>query len=205
MTLHWSVLALSVVLLCLPTLLPAQFRKRLVPGRRSHHPTVLGTLLAWPNWMDAARAFLGAYLLMEKAVALEPADHAGAMTALLLKSTILAAGVLIQILRGGSKFALLSPGFYLCGITLVLPGWETGAFAVLVGWLFTAAGKNPAYLLPAMCVAAAVGGYILSGISLYLFLCVGLILLPLVMSQLFRKPLLSVAIDKSVASTLQKA
>jgi hypothetical protein len=205
MTLHWATLAFSVVLLCVPTVLPAQFRKRLVPGRRSFHPTVLGMLLAWPNWLDAARAFLGTYLLMEKAIRLAPADDAGAMTALLLKSAILVAGVLIQVLRGGSKFALLSPGFYLCGMTLVLPGMATGTFAVFVGWLFAAAGKNPAYLLPAMCVAAAAGGYLLSGINLYLLLCVGLILLPLVMGQLFRKPLLSVAIDTSVASTPQKA
>lgn len=205
MTLRWVILAFSLVLLCAPTVLPAQFRKRLVPGRRSLHATVIGMLRAWPNWLDAARAFLGAYLLTQKAVTLDPADDSAAMTALLLESTILVAGLLIQILRAGGRFALLSPAFYLCGVTLVLPGWFIGAFAVFVGWLFAAGGRNPAYLLPAMCVAAAVGGYILSGINLDLLLCVGLILLPLALGQLFRKPLLSVAIDRSLAHSPQKA
>ncbi len=199
MTIYWPLMLVAAVLLWTPAFLPSPMNRRLSQGRRIFPPTVVGMLRAWPNWLDAARAGAGTYLLTGPALTVDPQAAGAEFTALCVRFGVLALGLLIQTVRFKTEVVFLSPIFYLCGLTLVLPGYEVGGFAVFVGWLFAAGGKNPAYQLPAMGVAAAAGGYFLSGLNLPLMMAVALIFLPPVLGQLFRKPLVFVAQQRETA------
>ena len=199
MTIHWPLMAVAAVLLCAPSFLPATMNRRLSQGRRLFPPTVVGMLRAWPNWLDVARASAGSYLLTGPAVTVDPLAAGAEFTTFSMRLGVLTFGLLIQTIRPKAEVVFLSPIFFLCGLTLVLPGFAVGGFAVFVGWLFAAGGKNPAYQLPAMGIAAAAGGYFLSGLNLPLMLTVGLIFLPLVLGQLFRKPLVFVSQERQTA------
>ena len=129
------------------------------------------------------------------------------LKALVLSGAVLGLVLLVQTVRKDRTVRLLAPVFYLCGVTLMMGGFEShnifqmripiplplsGAFAVMVGWLFAIGGKNLSYQLPAMAVAVAVAGYVL-GPMVPLMLNAGLILFPIVLSLLFKKRLLFAA------------
>jgi len=194
MRIQWLYLLLALGLMVPPTPLPADFRKAL---RRSNvnHPE--GVAWVWQNWWDLVRAALGVYFLMQHAIVGD--GQLGADDkALVLQTVVLGVVLLAQIIRMLHTVQLLAPVFYLCGMTLMLGGFDSsffhiplpisGAFAVGVGWLFAIGGKNLGYQLPAMAVAVAVAGCVL-GPPLPLMVNCGLILFPMLLSVLFKKRL----------------
>ena len=92
--------------------------------------------------------------------------------------------VLLAILTVGVWLKTFSPTIVLLPVYMLF----LGLFAVGVGWLFAVGGQNLAYQLPAMAVAAAVAGYVLGPPGPLLLNC-ALILVPLLLSILFKKRL----------------
>ena len=189
MKIHWLYLLVAVALLLPPIPFPADIRKTL---RRRNVTNLWAAAKLWQNWADLARAAFGVYVLMELAIVVDSSSPPGVdFYALVLKATVLGLVLLTQTIRIFRNVQFLAPVFYLCGLTLMLGGWQSwaGAFAVGVGWLFAVGGQNLSYQLPAMAVAAAVASYVL-GPFLPLMLNCALILIPLILSLLFKKRLL---------------
>jgi hypothetical protein len=196
---------LALALLWAPSFLPSVLSRRLSQGRRVLPPTVLGMLRAWPNWLDAARAAGGTFVLMGPAITIDPQAAGGGFNALAVRASALGIGLLVATVRPKAGLVLLSPVFYLCGMTAVLPGYFTGGFAVLVGWGFAIGAKNPNYLLPSMGVAVAVAGYFLGGgLSLLWLLNMALIYGPWLLGQFARKPLVVVTSDRQAAGAVMR-
>jgi hypothetical protein len=193
-SIKWFYLLLAVGLL-LPRL---PFSPGMWKGIRhsSHwHPGAIARV--WQNWVDLIRAALGVYLLNQHAIVVTDAESPGAdFKALALQATVLGLVLLVQMIRVPRTVQFLAPVFYLSGLTFILSGYLPGAFAVGVGWLFAVGGKNLAYQLPAMAVALAAAAYIL-GPLLPLMVNCGLILIPLILSALFKKRLLFAASSPS--------
>lgn len=200
MTLHWLWMLPAIVCLWAPSFLPPGLGRRLNQGRRVLRATVGGMLRAWPNWLDAARAAGGTWLLMGPAITIDPHAAGAGFSALALRAVVLGIGVLVATVRPKRGVVLLSPIFYLCGITAVLPGWSVGGFAVLVGWAFALGAKNPGYLLPSMGVAVGAAGYFLGGgLSLVWLLNGALIFGPWLLGQFARRPLVVVTAERQTA------
>lgn len=191
MSIQWAFLLASVLLLLPPLPFSADLQKVLLSSRRRTFVTPAAAARVWQNWVDLARATAGAYLLTEGVTA-DPNLHAAELNELLMEGLILGVALVPQTVRLMRTVKILAPIFYLCGLTLVLGNWPQGAFAVGASWLFAVAGKNMSYQLPAMAVALLVAGLVL-GLGLPLILGCSLILLPLVLSILFKKRLLVAA------------
>jgi hypothetical protein len=194
MKIHWLYLLLGLALLLPPIPFPANIRRTL---RRRNAANLGAAVRLWQNWADLARAAFGVYVLMELAIVVDSSSSPGAeFSALALKAAVLGLVLLAQTIRMFHNVQFLAPVFYLCGLTLMLGGWQSwgGAFAVGVGWLFAVGGQNLSYQLPAMAVASAVAGYVL-GPTLPLMLNCALILIPLILSLLFKKRLLFASIS----------
>lgn len=193
MIVEWLYLAVAVVLLLVPLPMKESERRYVMRSRRNATSNATLMLPMWQNWVDLVRAGVGAYVLVHLAIRADPAV-AGAGTKLVaLHGSVLAAGLLVQSVRVGEEFRLICPIFYLCGLTLVLSGYDVGGFAVFVGWLFAVGGGRAAYQLPIMGVALAAGAYTLGNLQLPLILNVVLIFLPLFLAFVFRQPMAYVA------------
>jgi hypothetical protein len=186
MTIHWPFLLLAVVLLWVPFWLPAELRSRLGPRPRLARATLTGLLKTPLNWIDLIRAAAAVWLLRHVAIEVDPSVTGAGMRAFLLQAGVLTVGLLLQTIRVRPRIFFLAPVFYLCGVTLLLPDFWVGGFAVFVGWFFAVGGQKPFFLLPGMAVALGVGGLLLEGFSLRIPLAIGLLLLPLFLSFLFQ-------------------
>jgi hypothetical protein len=189
MHIHWLSLLLALALLLPPIPFSPEMRKTL---RRRYVTNVLAALRLWQNWVDLARAALGVYVLANWAIDVpDPTQSGGESVALLTKTAVLGLLLLAQTIRVFRTVQFLAPVFYLSGLTCFFGGWppEAGPFAVGVGWLFAAGGRNLSYQLPAMAVAVVAAGYVLGPLEPLVMNC-GLILVPLVLSVLFKKRLL---------------
>ena len=189
MKIHWLYLLVAVALLLPPIPFPADIRKTL---RRRNVTDLWAAARLWQNWVDLIRAALGVYILTELAVVVADSNKAGAeFNALALRATVLGLVLLTQTIRMFRNVQFLAPVFYLCGLTLMLGGMQSwsGAFAVGVGWLFAVGGQNLSYQLPAMAVAVAVACPVLGPRDPLMVNC-ALILIPLILSLLFKKRLL---------------
>jgi hypothetical protein len=155
-------------------------------SRRSSLSKPLYAALVWQNWADLVRAALGVSILTRLAISADPAIPGGELRVLVCIGTLLGIGILLQTVRLGAHIQMIAPLFYMCGLTLALPGYAQGAFAVGVGWLFAVGGKNLEYQMPAMALALFAAGIALGRTSYPLLNC-ALILLPLVIPPLFLK------------------
>ena len=208
MILKWPYLLAAVALLWPPAPFSATFQKSLMSLRRNAAASACGTTRVWQNWLDLARAGLGVYLLTQHAVLADSRVPGGEMEALVVQSSVVGLGLLVQTVRIFRTVQFLAPVFYLSGLTLVMggdiltqdwtPGYLQGLFAVIVGWLFAIGGKNLNYLLPSMAVALAVAGYVL-GLGLPLMVNCALLPVPFVVATLFRRPLVFAASSVSPA------
>jgi hypothetical protein len=192
MIINWLFLLLAVGLLLPPPMLAPWLHKYLMKPRRNVTPAIRSLVSRWQNWADLIRAGVGVYLLTELAIRPTPGVPGAETKCLVFEGTVLTLVLLAQIVRINPGIQLMAPVFYLSGLTLVLSGYTSGGFAVFVGWLFAIGGQNPAYQLPVMGVALAVGGYLL-GLTSPLILNSVLIFLPLLLGFLFRRDLLFVA------------
>jgi hypothetical protein len=196
---EWFYLIGAIALLLPPAPFSAGSQKSFMSLRRSKFADAFAAARVWQNWLDFGRAAVGVYLLTQHAILADRSKPGSEIQSLAVQAAVLGLVLLVQTIRVFRTVQLLAPIFYLSGLTLVLGGdllrdlYLQGIFAVAVGWLFAIGGKNLAYQLPAMAVALAAAGYVL-GLGLPLMLNCGLILLPLVISTLFRRRLLFVAI-----------
>lgn len=187
MTIHWLYLFIVLVLLWPP--LPVRGAVwRFLKSRRN--PSVHTAILfkRWQNWVDLVRGAVGAYILSEFALDIDPEIKGAGTKALMLQGCLLGLALVFQIVRYKTEFVLAAPVFFLSGITLVYGGLAAGGFSVFVGWIFAIGGNRPIYQLPAMGVALGGSGYLL-GLSLPLIMNCGLVFLPLFIAFMAHKPL----------------
>lgn len=148
-------------------------------------------LKRWQNWVDLVRGIVGAYILSEFVLDVDPEVKGAGTKALMLQGCLLGLALVFQTVRVkavNKEIALAAPVFFLSGITLVYGGLDAGGFGVFVGWMFAIGGKSPVYQLPAMGVALGGAGYLL-GLSLPLIMNCGLVFLPLFISFMAHRPL----------------
>ncbi len=208
---NWFSLLVALALLLPPIPFPPAFRKTL---RRQKVADVWAVARLWQNWADLARAALGVFVLMQWAFDTpDPTKSGGESLALLIKTALLGLAILPQTIRVFRSVQLLAPVFYLSGLTCffsstptlftlgdlsglgqLFKGLAPGLFAVGVGWLFALGGRNLAYQLPAMAIAVLAAGYVLGPLPPMVLNC-GLILIPPVLSVVFRKRLLFASYD----------
>jgi hypothetical protein len=174
-------------------------QKSLLSMRRSSMARAASAARVWQNWADLVRAALGTHLLVALAVSADEATSSAGFRAFMLQAALLSLCVLVQTVRFGISPQLVAPIFYLCGVVLALGGPIHGVFAVAVGWLFAIGGKNLAYHLPAAAVSLLAAGAVL-GLDTRLLLACGLLLMPLILSWLFRKRLLFAAMVPAPAA-----
>lgn len=184
------------ILLLVPPLPLSAAERKFLKSRRNQATSIRSMLGIWQNWADFARGGVGVYLLTQFAIEINPAVKSAGTKALLLESAILAVGLLLQVVRFRQGVQLIAPVFYLCGLTLVLAGYDAGGFAVFAGWLFAVGIGSLAYQLPIMGVALGAAGYLLDSSLLHLMLACGLIFVPVVLGFLFQQQLLFVARDQ---------
>ena len=199
-TVQWPFVLLAAILLWPPLPLSVSLKKSVMSSRRNASATVPLMMKCWQNWADLLRAGAGAYVLSTLAIQVDAKIKGASTTALMLEGVVLGIGLILQMFRIGRGIQFVAPIFYTCGLTLVLPGYVQGGFAVFVGFLFAIGGNRPAYLLPVMGVAlAAVGLSLDSTLTLPLLLDCSLIGLPVLLAFLFQKPLAFVAKEWTLA------
>ncbi len=197
MSVRWLHLFLALLLLYPPLPLSPALRKMVLSPRRNASARASSMALCWQNWVDLARAGVGAFLLSQWAFQVEAGVPGAAAKALFFQALALVPAIILQMIRMGREVQLVAPVFYLCGVVLAFGGYVEGGFAVFVGWLFAIGGNRPAYQLPLMAAALVAGGYVLnSALSLPSALACGLICLPLMMTFLLQKPLAFVARER---------
>jgi hypothetical protein len=87
-------------------------------------------------------------------------------------------GVLIQTARSPAPACYLAPVFYLAGLTVEMPGYLEGGFALFFGWAFACGIRDLRFQLPAMGLALLAAGFFNANLSLWLLLNLALIFTP---------------------------
>ncbi len=177
----WILFILAVVLLWAPYP-PLTNRLRLGSLLARYTQPEIGRVLAYqPNYIDLLRAVAALFVLREL-LARWP-DGVGAHTTLQpgpVLMAVVALGALLQTVRMPLPLTIMGPIFYMTGVTLLLPGWLEGAFAVAFGWAFTFGTKDLRFQLPAMGVALGLAGFFNDNLTPLLLLTAGLNLAPTV-------------------------
>jgi hypothetical protein len=154
-------------------------------------------LLKPRNFLDYFRAAGGAWALMggygiEPALRVDPnAEGGGNVRVLLLQAAIFTLGLLFQVVRfERGRLALTAPVFYLGGLVLLTCGPIAGLSGFVLAWFMTPVFPNvQAFLAILSCVVFLVS-YFLAGLQP--LAAVGFVLcwVPIVLSMLFRRPLI---------------
>jgi len=194
MEIKWPYFIAALVLLLPPMPFSSALMKAFLSLGRRGMVKPGPALRLWQNWADLVRAALGGWLLIDAFDAPGRPEPDAETKVAALEAGVLVVAVLVQSVRFYRGPLLFGPVFYLGGLASVLGGELDkgnfqGLFALVVGWLFALAGKNLRYQLPAMLLALAAAGYVL-GFKPPLLIGTALILVPLVVSVLFRKALL---------------
>jgi hypothetical protein len=189
MRIHWYSLLSGVFVLWFPTLLLRLGKGQRIEEARLGTVSLPQMLRSWGNWVNLLRAMLGAWLLLTVSFEAAEDDRFAAKIILLTQGALLLIGVLLQMACFARIKAFFAPVFYLTGITIVLPGWECGAFAAAVAWGFALALRDVRHLLLIMAIALGVGGWFLSASKLLWVLNLCLIFTPLLLSVLLLRDL----------------
>jgi hypothetical protein len=136
MNLEYLLLPLGVACLVVPTsvICGGKMRERLNQPVRRHNEGLASLIRSPLNWIDLARAAAGAWLLQDGFKGTLASGDELAMTFLAIQFVVLFAGVLAQTLLFGKPVRVIGPLFFLTGITLVVSGWLTGGFALVIGY-----------------------------------------------------------------------
>lgn len=185
MTLHWSSLLPAILLLWFPMLARPKAPREMEELVRWLPAAPIAMMKLWLNWVDLARASLGAWLLLTTAIEYVPDDRPARQAALLLRAGILVVGLLLQTVRVKRLVYFVAPAFYLSGITLLMGDGFAGAFAVAVSWAFAVALRNGQFVLPVMAPALALSTLVLGDLGLLLFVNIGLLITPLLLGVLY--------------------
>ncbi len=179
----------AVLLLGFPVLLSREVCRRL--GKPARGPAVRLTEMTGltVNWLDFIRGAVGGFVAAHLAIEVTPGVTGAAQEEVAIEGAVLAACLLLQVVRFWKELTFLAPVFYLSGITLAVPPWDVGLAAVAVGCGFALATRTVACLLPVTGVVLAVYGYLLSGLNLKVMLTAALLFLPVAVSLMFLKDL----------------
>ena len=113
---------------------------------------------------NAVRAAGGTLLLLGAVHA--PANEGVApIPVLIVQLGILLIATLLQVVQFRKGIVLVSPTFYLSGVTIAWSGWDVGGFAVVAGFIFALAMRELRVLLPVMGLALVLSGYIAYGVK----------------------------------------
>lgn len=193
MNIDWLWLGVAILLLAPPPPLSGELRRILSSVRRSESVEVGGIFKSWQNWLDLLRAAAGTAVLMKMAIWAEIRTEGSGTRVFILQLAVLIGALLLQIVRRNAtanrpeqKWQIMAPVCYLSGVTVALSGASSGLFAVVAGWLFAIATKNPQFQLPIMWIALAAGGFVF-GKGLALYGNLSLILFPLCAAFVLRK------------------
>jgi hypothetical protein len=187
--------AVALLWLPLPLGLARQHRYR----SQAPLATVFGLFRAWQNWVDLFRAPAGAFLLMALAIETDPHDLQSESVALYIRGGILGVGTLVQMFRFGGEVNIFAPLCYLSGLTLMVPGYLEGAFALLISWAFAVGTGDCRWGLPVMGVSLAAAGTAFDQFNALSWLTCGLVLLPPLIAVLAQKRILFVARERRLS------
>jgi hypothetical protein len=129
-------LPFAVVCLWTPTALVSspQIRERLRKPARRRDEGIASLARCWLNWVDLARAALGAWLLQSEVLAFRAGqDDTGQVYTVALYAVLFVA-VIAQTLWIGRPVRIIGPAFFISGLTVVLCGPMIGIFALLLGF-----------------------------------------------------------------------
>ena len=201
MIIHWTWVLAALVILVPPPILSSELRKVVISARRNATLNVASLARPWQNWVDFGRGLIGTIILTQLAVVPDLATDSGPKTTL-VHTAILSLTLLIQVFRWDGKvpqpehrLQLLTPVFYLSGVTLGFNDLLIGGFAVAAGWTFAVAGKNPIFQMPTMAIGLAGAGYVF-GLSLSLYCTLMLISIPYLPAFALRKRMVFVGAEK---------
>jgi len=144
------------------------------------------------NWVDLLRAVAGGLAVCQPDVAFNlptKADSFMLLLAMALKTAILFCGLLVQILRFEGKATLFAPLFYLQGLAFGLLGWKAALFAIATVWVINTVLPSAAVFLFVMASLMLCFGMIYHVDNKELSLAVGLVMLPGLLSVIFKRRL----------------
>lgn len=88
------------------------------------------------NWVDFLRSLAGGLVVMVVGWELPPdASHAALQTRFLVQCAVLVIAVLIQVMRFQRRLVLVSPVFFILGLSFGLIGWKSALFACASIWV----------------------------------------------------------------------
>lgn len=143
------------------------------------------------NWLDFARAAVGAFMIQP--VCFQPAADAAAGAGtwiFVVECAICVVAVLIQMIRVEGRLMFVAPVFFIGGLGLGILGWLPGLFAFVAIWVINLVLPGPSFFLFLFSGLLGVFGFFLSSHSLrYTALVSGLSLLPVVISLMTKRRL----------------
>jgi hypothetical protein len=184
----------AVALLWLP--LPVSSGRRLGDPMPVPLPTIENIFRAWQNWVDLIRSASATYALLYLCIKVDSTSPEATANVFWLQVGILAVGVIFQSLRFIPETGLGAPVFYLSGLTIMLPGYVEGGFAVGVGWALAVGAKDPRVILPAISGLLLLTGFCWRGLLTWHWVTALLVVSPVLVSLLCCRRLSFVARDR---------
>lgn len=184
-------LALALVLLWTPIMLFVRrpMRERLKNPIRNRSATIGRMLLTPINWIDAARAAGGIWVLHELAITVEPGVVGLGTLVLLFYAGALAIGVLFQTIWHDEELIVVGPLFYLAGATVLLVSWQVGLFSILLGVTLAQMFNRLSWMFALIPVLSLVFARLFGGLGIALAVAAGLYVLPLLIAIGAQTPL----------------
>ncbi len=174
----------SLVLLWMPgyLYLTREGRERVSDSYGSNGLPLSRIVLAWQNWMDAARGIAGAYGLTHLAIALDSGVRETYYYGFAGVGVVLAIAIVMQVVYIRRHVFCLSPIFFVSGMIFVLVDWWIALYAVVVGLFFGRIINSSEGFFFCAAATVAVFGYLFHGIDIEWMLTSGLLFLPIVCS-----------------------
>lgn len=143
------------------------------------------------NWVDLARAATGAVAVNYACFAVEPGTGKSVEPKIFaLKSVLLVIAVLVQSIRIESRVRLVTPLFFILGLSIGLIGLLPALFAFVTVWTFSREIPNAGGFLFAIGSLQIAFGWLLArGPFINLFLSAALAILPFLLSGMLKQPL----------------
>ncbi|AHF92160.1 hypothetical protein OPIT5_19845 [Opitutaceae bacterium TAV5] len=224
MTLDYTIIALSVVLLWIPRPWMRFGRLGLASRRRSAgrraRENVAGESMSFGvdyrlnmgrefgnlrNWLDLARALTGGFGLL--AVGMQglmdtPLEVARPYIAGQIGIVVVA--VLIQMLRFEKRFTFFAPVFFIQGLMFGLVDWRVGLLVMIGTWAINPLLPSPAPFLTVLGCIAAIFGTLVGVPVAYVLTAAGISIGPVLVSILLKRRLAGSLTRKEASSSRRR-
>jgi hypothetical protein len=184
----------AVALLWLP--LPVSSGRRAGDPMPVPLPSLPNIFRAWQNWIDLIRSASATYALLYLSIKVDTTSPEAVANVFYLQVGILAVGVLFQCVRFIPELGLGAPVFYLSGLSLMLPGYVEGSFAVAVAWALATGAKDPRVVLPALSGLLILTGFCWRGLVTWHWVTALLVIIPVALALLWCRRLNFVAYNR---------